>query len=78
MTGNSAIEEVSKYCYLGDMLNSESSAERVLNTRVVAACNKWREIAGLLVYKSISLRHRGKGYESAYDRCYYMAVIRGH
>ena len=58
------IEEVKQFCYLGDMLDSEGGVERAIRTRVATTWMKWREIAGLLINKSIPLKNRGRVFEA--------------
>ena len=46
------------------MLDSEVGVERAVRIRAFAAWRKWREIAGLLLNKSILLRNRGRIYDA--------------
>ena len=50
------IEEVQKFCYLGDVLDCEAGVERAVRARVSAACKKWRVMASLLTDKRTQLR----------------------
>ena len=47
------LEEVESFCYLGDVVDRDSGAERAVNMKVAAAWSKWREIAGLLCNRGI-------------------------
>ena len=38
---------MTRFCYLGDVLDSEGGAERAVRARVAAAWRKWREILGV-------------------------------
>ena len=58
------LEDVQQFCYLGDMLDCEAGVERAVRARVAYAWKKWREIASLLVNRSIGLRTRGQIYEA--------------
>ena len=58
------IEEVSAFCYLGDMLERSGGVERAVRTRVAAAWNKWREISSLLVNRHLPLVKRARVYET--------------
>ena len=58
------IEEVHEFCYLGDVLDCDAGVERAVRARVAAAWKKWREMASLLINKSIPLKIRGSVYES--------------
>ena len=42
------IEEVEKFCYLGDIVDCEVGVERSVRARIAAAWSKWREIRSLL------------------------------
>ena len=53
---------VKKFCYLGDMLNGEGGANSATVTRVRCAWGKFRELAGILTQKEISLKLKGKVY----------------
>ncbi len=58
------LKEVQQFCYLGDVLDCEAGVERALRARVAAARQRWREVASLLVNRSIGLKSRGKVYEA--------------
>jgi hypothetical protein len=65
------VEEVKQFCYLSDVLNSDGGVERVVRAIVSSAWRKWREIAGLLVKKTVSLRNRRK----LYDACIRLVLL---
>ena len=52
------LEEVEQFCYLGDVLDCEAEVEEAMGVRVTGAWRRWREIASLLVNRSIGLRTR--------------------
>ena len=56
------LEVVRKFCYLGDMLDSNASAESSVICRVQCAWKKFREILPLLTNKSITPKVRGHLY----------------
>ena len=58
------IEEVSQFCYLGDMLDCEGGAEKAVRHRISVAWFKWRELSSLLCNKSIPLKHRARAYNA--------------
>ena len=58
------IEEVTHFCYLGDLLDRSGGAERAMKTRISAAWSKWRELAGLLTNAGIPLLYRARVYEA--------------
>ena len=58
------LEKVQQFCYLGDVLDCEAGVERAVRARVALAWDRWREISGLLVNRSIDLESRGKIYEA--------------
>ena len=63
MTAEGRIEEVHEFCFIGDVLDCEAGAERVMRARVAAAWMKWREMASLLMNRSLQLGTRGSAYE---------------
>ena len=67
------LEEVQQFCYLGDMLDCEAGVERAVRARVAAAWQRWREVASLLVNRSIGLRSRG----NVYKACVRSALLYG-
>ena len=58
------LKQVDHFCYLGDTLDCEGGVERAVRTRIASAWGKWREIAGLLLNKSIPLQNRAKVYDA--------------
>ena len=73
VTARGRIEEVHEFCYLGDVLDCEAGVERSVRARVAVAWKKWREMASLLVNKSIPLKCRG----SIYETCIRSAMLYG-
>ena len=57
------LQEVQDFCYLGDVVDSEASAEGAVRTRIAASWTKWRELASLLTNKGIPLKCRAHVYE---------------
>lgn len=53
------LQEVQQFCYMGDVLDSKAKGDRLLRARVASVWLKWKEIASLLMSKSIPRRHRG-------------------
>ena len=63
-TGEDVLEEVEKFCYLGDMISSFGGASEAVSARIVSAWKKFRELSGVLVGKQgLSLMQRGKIYQ---------------
>ena len=58
------VEEVTHFCYLGDVLDRSGGAERSIRARIAAAWAKWRDLAGLLTNAGIPLIHRSRVYEA--------------
>ena len=54
------LEEVEQFCFLGDVLDCEAGVERAVRARVTAAWRRWREMASLVMNRSIGLRTRGR------------------
>jgi hypothetical protein len=67
------LEIVSKFCYLGDMLNGNGGVDSALVTRVRCAWNKFRELQGILTKKDVSWKLKGK----VYSVCVRSAMIYG-
>ena len=58
------LDHVSKFCYLGDMLDSNACAESSVICRIQCGWKKFREILPLLTSKSISPKIRGHLYNA--------------
>ena len=58
------LEEVSEFCYLGDMFDCEGGAEKAVRHRISVAWFKWRELSRLLCNKTIPLKHRARVYNA--------------
>ena len=67
------IEEVESFCYLGDVLDRQSSADAAARARISAAWSKWREINSLLCNKGIPLKQRAR----VYDACIRSVMLYG-
>ena len=52
------IEEVTSFCYLGEVLDTNQGAESAVKYRIFTAWDKWKELASLLVNKNIPLGRR--------------------
>ena len=63
-TGEDVLEDVEKFCYLGDMISCFGGASEAVSARIGSAWNKFRELSGVLVGKQgLSLMQRGKIYQ---------------
>ena len=63
-TGEDVLEEVEKFCYLGDMISCFGEASEAVSARIGSAWKKFRELSGVLVGKQgLSLMQRGKIYQ---------------
>ena len=58
-----AIDVVNEFCYLGDMLDSEGGAERVVRHRIYVAWFNWRNLRSLLTTITIPLRHCARAFD---------------
>ena len=45
------MEEVEKFCYLGDMISCYGGASEAVSARISSAWKKFRELSGVLVDK---------------------------
>ena len=63
-TGEDVLEEVEKFCYLGDMISCFGGASETVSARIGSAWKKFRELSGVLVGKQgLSLMQWGKIYQ---------------
>jgi hypothetical protein len=63
------LEKVTKFCYLGDMLDAEGGADSAVTARVRGAWKKFRELSPILTFKGASLSLKGKVYNSCVRSC---------
>ena len=63
LAGNE-LEVVSKFCYLGDMLDGTGSAESSVICRIQCGWKKFRELLPLITNRAIPLKVRGQMYNS--------------
>ena len=70
---NGEVLGVSKFCYLGDMLNGEGGSSLASILRVRCDWKKFRELSGILTNKKVALRLKGK----VYWACVHSSVIYG-
>jgi len=62
--GDTNLELVDKFCYLGDMLSVDGDADAAVETRIRIGWNKFRQLVPFLTNKDISLSVRGRLYSS--------------
>ena len=63
-TGEHVLEEVEKFCYLGDMISCFGGASEAVSARIGSAWKKFRKLSGVLVGKQgLSLMQWGKIYQ---------------
>ena len=63
-TGEDVLEEVEKFCYLGDMISCFGGASEAVSARIGNAWKKFRELSGVLVGKQgLSLMQQWKIYQ---------------
>ena len=62
--GEDVLEEVEKFCYLGDMISCYGGVSEAVSARIGSAWKKFRELSDLLVgYQGFSLKQQGKIYQ---------------
>src|SRR5271163_2990842 len=71
--GGGTFERVGKFCYLGDMLNANGEVESASVMRTRCAWKKFRELSPILTGKYISLKLKGR----VYNTCVRSAMIYG-
>ena len=59
---NGEVLGVSKFCYLGDMLNGEGGSSLASISRERCGWKNFRELSGILTSKKVTLRLKGKVY----------------
>jgi hypothetical protein len=64
-----SLELVDKFCYLGDMLSADGGADAAVAARVSSAWKKFRELTPFLTAKRVSLKMKGKVYDSCVRTC---------
>ena len=58
------LEDVEKFCYLGDMISCYGEASEAVSARISNLWKKFRELSGVLVRKQgLSLKQWGKFYQ---------------
>ena len=62
-SGN-VLEKVQHFCYLGDMIGSNGGSEHPVCARIRGAWNRFRQMVGVLGARDISLKLRGRLYDS--------------
>ena len=72
MNNGDGMENVDRFCYLGDMLNSGGGIESATIMRVQCAWSKFRELSGLLTRREV-LKLKGK----VYAACVRSAMLYG-
>ena len=66
-TGEDVLEELEKFCYLGDMISCFGGASEAVSARIGSAWKKFRELSGVLVGKQgLSLMQQGKIYHCCF------------
>ena len=70
-TGEDVLQDVEKFCYLGDMISCFGGASEAVSARIGSAWRKFRELSGVLVGKQgLPVMQRGKIYQ-----CYVRPVL---
>ena len=67
------LEGVSKFCYLGDMLNGEGRSSLALISIIRYGWKKFRDLSSILTSKKVALRLKGK----VYGACVQSSMIYG-
>jgi len=62
-SGN-VLEKVQHFCYLGDTIGSSGGSEHAVLARIRGAWNRFRQLVSVLAARDISLKLRGKLYDS--------------
>ena len=62
--GEDVLEEMEKFCYLGDMFSSNSGASEAVSARIGSVWKKFKESGEVLVDKQgLSLKQHNKVYQ---------------
>ncbi len=62
--GESPVEVVDNFCYLGDAIRYEGGAEAAVRGRIACTWKSWRELASSLVNQNIPLGSRAQVYRA--------------
>ncbi len=62
--GESPVEVVDSFCFLGNVIRCEGGAEAAVRGRIACAWKSWRELASLLVNENIPLGSRAQVYRA--------------
>ena len=58
--GKDILEEVEKFCYLGDIISIYGGASELVSARISSALKKFRQLSGVVVGKQgLSLKQQG-------------------
>ena len=52
-----SIEFIDRFCYLGDMLSTDGSADAAVTSRIQSGCNKFRQLSAFLTAKGTPIRN---------------------
>ncbi|MBV8233323.1 MAG: hypothetical protein JO329_25390 [Planctomycetaceae bacterium] len=63
------LEVVEEFCYLGDMLDVEGGVDRAVEKRIAVGWNKFHEMKGIITKRGISLKLKGRLYDSCVRSC---------
>jgi len=64
-----SLEKVDKFCYLGNMLDTDGGCDSATTGRVIPAWKKFREYLSILTGKGFSLKLKGKVYATCVRSC---------
>ena len=62
--GNDVIDVVSKFCYLGDMLERNGDAQSAVTARIRAGWRKFKELSGVFCRRLLSFKLKGLLYKT--------------
>ena len=64
-----SIEKVTSFCYLGDVIGMDGSADLAVEARIRSGWNKYREMSPILQGKFVSWKLKGRVYDSCVRKC---------
>jgi len=64
-----SLENIDKFCYLGDMLDADKGCDSAVTARVRSAWKKFREYLLILTGIGFSLKLKGKVYATCERSC---------
>jgi hypothetical protein len=73
MSNGETLEMVTKFCYLGDVIEAGGGVESAVRARIQKAWGKFRELGSIITRKGMSIKVKGR----VYDACVRSTLLYG-